>query len=101
MEMASLGLEAIPLRMEIVLFRKASRRVVFSCLVTPFKSMGWSKKSNKHKMESNNGMKIGTWNKGGALQPLREKLNEIEVLIKSNDFSVFGISEKICFSMMI
>ena len=42
--------------------------------------------------------KIGFWNKGGALQPLYEKINEIEDLIKSNNFSVFGIIEANLFS---
>ena len=38
-------------------------------------------------------MKIGSSNMGGALQPLREKINEIEILIKTNNFGVFGIIE--------
>ena len=39
------------------------------------------------------GIKIGCWNKGGALQPLKEKVNEIENLLKSNNFGVLGIIE--------
>ena len=53
--------------------------------------MGW-----KHQSKisvGGRGLKVGCWNKGGALQPLREKVNAIEVLIKSNNFSVFGVIE--------
>ena len=33
------------------------------------------------------------WNKGGALQPLHKKINEIEEMVKSNNFGVFGVVE--------
>ena len=55
--------------------------------------MGWGKEQRKHKTEGGVGIKIGFWNKGGALQPLKEKINEIENLIKSHSFSLFGVVE--------
>ena len=60
-------------------------------------SMGWKKNKTIQQKESF-GIKIGCWNKGGALQPLSEKLNEIEILIKENDFSVSGVLEANFFS---
>ena len=54
--------------------------------------MVWNKKYLK-KSKWDSGLKIGFWNKGGARQPLKEKINEIEQLIKTNGFSVFGIVE--------
>ena len=53
--------------------------------------MGWKTNFCKYRPES--GMKIGFWNKGGALQPLREKINEIEELMKRNQFCIFGVIE--------
>ena len=55
--------------------------------------MGWSNKRHKNHSKGGPGIKVGFWNKGGALQPLREKINEIEELIKSNGFLVFGVIE--------
>ena len=55
--------------------------------------MGWSNKIKKIKIGKDKGIKIGCWNKGGALQPLRDKTNEIEILLKSNNFGVLGIVE--------
>ena len=56
--------------------------------------MGWYKKySQSFHREKENGLRIGCWNKGGALQPLKEKVNEIEHLIKSNNFAILGITE--------
>ena len=46
--------------------------------------MGWNQKYKKAKGDS--GIKVGFWNKGGATQPLREKINEIEFMVKSNGF---------------
>ena len=48
--------------------------------------MGWKTFQRISKLGRSNGIKIGSWNKGGALQPLKEKLNEIEIFIKSNNF---------------
>ena len=59
--------------------------------------MGWTKTYEKTKKDV--GMKIGFWNKGGALQPLHEKINEIEDIIKSNQFCVFGVVEANFFSI--
>ena len=39
------------------------------------------------------GLKLDFGIRGGALQPLREKINEIEELMKSNNFSIFGVVE--------
>ena len=55
--------------------------------------MGWKKKWRTKSQEKDEGIKLGFWNKGGALQPLREKRNEIENIIKTNSFGVFGIAE--------
>ena len=55
--------------------------------------MGWKKKPSKQLGENDNGIKVGCWNKGGALQPLQEKINEIEILLKTNRFGVLGILE--------
>ena len=58
------------------------------------KKMGWDKKwTSKSENDNGKGIKVGSWNKGGALQPLQEKLNEIEYFMKDNNFSIFGISE--------
>ena len=56
--------------------------------------MGWNKKYNLNKLrEKEDGLKIGCWNKGGALQPLKDKVNDIENLIKSNNFAILGVTE--------
>ena len=55
--------------------------------------MGWGKIQKNLKREVKGGIKFGCWNKGGALQPLKEKLNEIELLIKTEAFGVFGVLE--------
>ena len=57
--------------------------------------MGWTKKyiNRKHQSSNGEGIKIGCWNKGGALQPLKEKRNEIENILKSYNFGVLGITE--------
>ena len=44
--------------------------------------MGWNKKYTQKKVKFENGIKVGFWNKGGALQSLKEKVNEIEGIIK-------------------
>ena len=44
--------------------------------------MGWNKKWKTRDQKIEEGIKIGVWNKGGALQPLREKVNEIENMLK-------------------
>ena len=53
--------------------------------------MGW--RTQQHKNNGGSGIKVGCWNKGGANQPLHEKSNEIEELIKENNFTVFGVVE--------
>ena len=58
--------------------------------------MGWKKQQLNNQRGDRTiegGLKVGSWNKGGVNQPLEEKLNEIETLIKSNNFTVMGISE--------
>ena len=55
--------------------------------------MGWGNSRKFHKIKQDGDLKVGFWNKGGAIQPLKEKINEIEYLIKSNGFSVFGVVE--------
>ena len=55
--------------------------------------MGWSNKFTNKEKEKEEGIRLGCWNKGGALQPLKDKINEIEKLIKTNNFSVFRITE--------
>ena len=55
--------------------------------------MVWSQKAKIGKTTEEMGIKIGCQNKGGALQPLCEKVNEIEYLLKSNNFGVLGITE--------
>ena len=56
-------------------------------------NMGWSNKIRKVFKVKEEGIKVGCWNKGGALQPLQEKINEIENLLKRNNFGVLGITE--------
>ena len=58
--------------------------------------MGWKKVYKKCQKDC--GLKIGFWNKGGALQPLQEKINEIEYILKTNQFSIFGVVEANFFS---
>ena len=55
--------------------------------------MGWNIKAKTKDKGKEEGIKIGFWNKGGALQPLKEKINEIENMIKTNNFGVFGVIE--------
>ena len=57
--------------------------------------MVWSKKITKRMSNCDDdiGIKVACWNKGGALQPLKDKVNEIENLIKTNNFGVFGVTE--------
>ena len=55
--------------------------------------MGWGKIYKKQTTSTGSGIKIGCWNKGGALQPLKEKINEVENLIKSNNFQILGVLE--------
>ena len=56
--------------------------------------MGWNKIWKYKKVgKPDSGIKIGCWNKDGALQPLQEKICEIEYLLKSNNFGVLGIVE--------
>ena len=58
--------------------------------------MGWKKQQLNNQRGDrtiDSGLKVGSWNKGGVNQPLEEKLNEIETLIKSNNFAVMRISE--------
>ena len=55
--------------------------------------MGQDKTKKKLKQYKAGGIKIGCWNKGGALQPLKGKITEIEHLIKENNFGVFGVIE--------
>ena len=38
-------------------------------------------------------LKIGTWNKGGATQDLWKKINEIEIILKEQNFDCLGITE--------
>ena len=55
--------------------------------------MVWGKSKKKVFQKRVEGIKVGCWNKGGALQPMKEKLIEIELLIKSNNFGVFEVLE--------
>ena len=55
--------------------------------------MGWSNKIRKVFKVKEEGIRVGCWNKGGALQPLQEKINDIENLLKRNNFGVLGITE--------
>ena len=58
--------------------------------------MGWKKQWDTNRIgkeKPNDGIKVGSWNKGGALQPLFEKINDIEQLMKTNNFAILGISE--------
>ena len=55
--------------------------------------MGWNNIQKKFQQKTQEGIKVGFWNKGGALQSLHEKINEIEHLIKSNNFGIFGVIE--------
>ena len=48
--------------------------------------MGWKNKCSSKKYEKEGGLKIGFCNKGGALQPLQEKKNEIEFIVKRQTF---------------
>ena len=61
-------------------------------LVLKLVIMGWNKRI-KRSRKVKEGLKVGCWNKGGALQPLHEKINEIENLIKNKSFDIFGVLE--------